>query len=204
MRTFFVLVSLFVTGCSPATFVMLTASKSSARVGDTVVITAATSKSDVVTFTASSGMVRPSSVTPTNGLATANLTVTMPGEVTVTATQGTATDSTTVTFTAGQTLRFQTSPGNTASQNLLRPIPVVVIEENGSVVTSSTASVTVAVTPGSCSAQLDATSLATVNAMQGAASFNGLKITTPVNGCTLTATSGSLPAAVSTAFNITP
>ncbi|MFT3713840.1 MAG: hypothetical protein QM817_39780 [Archangium sp.] len=203
MRTF-LSIGLFITGCSPATFVSVSASKSSARVGDTVVISAATPKSDVVTFTSSSGMLRPSSVTPTNGLATANLTVTMPGEVTVTATQGTTSDSTTVTFTAGPTLRFQTSPGNSASQNLLRPIPVVVIEEDGNVVTSSTASVTVAVTPGSCNAQLDATSLATVNAQMGAASFNGLKITTPVNGCSLTATSGSLPAAVSSTFNITP
>jgi hypothetical protein len=184
---------------------MVSATTSSARVGDSVTLTVTTSGTGAITLAANNGgTVTPASVMPVSGSATAQLTSAMAGEVTVTATQGNTTASTSVTFTSGPRLRFQTSPGTTASQNLLRPIPQVAIEENGSVVTSSTASVTVAVTPGSCNAQLDSTSLATVNAQQGVASFNGLKITTPVNGCTLTATSGSLPSAVSSSFNITP
>jgi len=57
-------------------------------------------------------------------------------------------------------------------------------------------------TPGSCGAALDASSLMTVNAVQGVASFYGLKSSTVASGCTLTATSGSMPSAVSAAFDI--
>ena len=139
------------------------------------------------------------------GVSTTRLTSTATGALTVTATvAGGQLATTSVTFTASGAphLRFRTSPSNTAAQNLLRPVPEVVVEDALGVVTSSTASVTVAITPGSCSATLDASSLMTVNADQGVASFYGLKSSTPATGCTLTATSGTLQAAVSTSFNI--
>lgn len=79
---------------------------------------------------------------------------------------------------------------------------MVVVEDGAGVVTSSSASVTVAITPGSCSAALDSSSLMTVSASQGVASFYGLKSSSPATGCTLTATSGSLSTAISTAFDI--
>ena len=122
----------------------------------------------------------------------------------VTASAGGASASTSVTFTAasGPRLRFRVSPSNTMAQNLLRPIPEVVVEDGSGVVTSSNDSVTVAITAGSCVAALDASSLMTVNAVQGVASFYGLKSSTVASGCTLTATSGSMPSAVSTAFDL--
>lgn len=141
------------------------------------------------------------------GVSTTKLTANTAGAFTVTATAaGGAPASTTVTFTASGAphLRFRTSPSNTAAQNLLRPVPEVVVEDALGIVTSSSASVTVAITAGSCSATLDASSLMTVSAAQGVASFYGLKSSTPATGCTLTATSGSLQAAVSMPFNITP
>ncbi len=174
--------------------------------------------SGVVDFTVTSGgqLSLARVMADSAGVAKTTVTATVAGPVTVSAIVLTPGDgksvhlldgSVTVYFTVspGPRLRFQTSPGNSGSQNLLRPIPMVVVEDgNGTANTTSTASVTVGVTTGSCSAQLDSTSLMTVNAVQGVASFNGLKITTPVTGCTLTARSGSLQPSVSTAFDIVP
>jgi hypothetical protein len=139
------------------------------------------------------------------GVSTTKLTASSAGALTVTASvAGASSASTTVTFSASGAphLRFQTSPSNTMTQNLLRPIPAVVVEDTLGTVTSSTASVTVAITPGSCSATLDASSLTTVSATAGVASFYGLKSSTAATGCTLTATSSGLQAAVSTSFDL--
>lgn len=201
------LFAVLLTGCSPATLT-LTADKvtASANGTDAVSITVTPpSKSEVDFSVTSGGVLSATKATPgADGSAKVTLTSSMPAEVTVTATQGMLHASIIVTFTASTRLRFMTSPGTSGSQNLLRPIPVVVVEDNGAIVTSSSASIAVAVTPGSCSAQLDATSLATATAQQGSASFPGLKITTPASGCTLTATSGALTPAVSGSFDITP
>lgn len=220
MRSLFTL-SCLVVACSPATQSLTMGVDKSAAVAngtDGVIVSATrtmadgTPVSDFVDFTVTSGGTLSTMRVKgdTAGVAKTTVTATAAGPVTVSANvpgMQSLTGSVTVTFTAASAprLRFQTSPSNTQSQNLLRPIPVVVVEDgNGMTNTTSTASVTVAVTPGSCSAQLDATSMMTVSAVQGVASFYGLKITTPVTGCTLTATSGSLQAAVSTAFDIVP
>lgn len=144
------------------------------------------------------------------GVSKTKLTAKVAGPITVTATvpaaanQPKVSGSTIVTFAAGggPRLRFQASPMDTVAQNLLRPMPVVVIEDSAGVVKSSSALVTVAVTSGSCSASLDPTSLAAVSAEQGVATFYGLKISLPATGCTLTATSGSLQPALSNSFSI--
>lgn len=203
-----VLASLFLLGCpsAPQT-IALTADRASALANgtDQVTITATTGSPDTVSFSADGGQLSAASVkTDDAGVATTKLSATTAGSVQVTASAGSATASTTVTFTAasGPHLRFRVSPSNTMAQNLLRPVPEVVVEDGSGLVTSSSASVTVAMTPGSCASALDASSLMTVNAVSGVASFYGLKSSTVASGCTLTATSGSMPSAVSGAFDI--
>ncbi len=190
--------------------ISVTADRSTATANgtDSVQLTATTSAASgtAVDFTVSAGgqLSAARANTDASGVAKTQLTSTTAGTVTVTATLGQVSDTATVTFAAasGPRLRFQTSPSNTIAQNLLRPIPSVVVEDNSGIVTSSTAPITVAITAGSCAAALDASSLMTVNAVQGVANFNGLKSSTQATGCTLTATSGTLQAAVSTAFDI--
>lgn len=163
---------------------------------------------DAVEFTTTGGTLSVTRATrDAQGVAKTELTSTVVGQVTVTATSTSgAVGKTNVSFTApstGPRLRFRTSPGTTQQMNLLRPIPEVAFEDaNGAVLTSSTAPVTVAITPGSCAGVLEATSLATVNAVQGVASFNGLKVDRVADACTLTATSPSTTSAVSAAFDV--
>lgn len=141
------------------------------------------------------------------GVATTTLTATIAGPVTVTATSTEGgSGSATVTFTVppvGPRLRFQTSPGNTVAQNLLRPVPVVVVESSSGVMDStSDAVVTVVVADGSCNVALDSSSLMTVTANQGSASFFGLKISVAAQSCRLSATSPGIEPATSLPFNI--
>lgn len=200
---------LLLAGCSAAPSLVLTASRASATANGTdAVVLTATGSTDFVDFTTDGGVLSATRVKGDSaGVATTQLTSTTTGEITVTASVAKGPSAaTTVTFsaaTAGPRLRFQTSPGNTVAQNLLRPVPVVVVEDaTGAVTTSSSASVTVAITTGSCAAALDASSLMTVSAVQGVASFYGLKSSTVASGCTLTATSSGLQSAVSTAFDV--
>jgi hypothetical protein len=170
---------------------------------DAVNVTASAPSGTKVSFTTTGGtLAQASVVADAKGAAVTQLSSSTPGTFTVSASAGTTTATVNVTFASARRLRFQTSPGNTVAQNLLRPVPEVWVEEGGGVVASSAASITVAVTPGSCNATLDATSLATVNAAQGKASFYGLKISAPATGCRLTATSGTLAPAVSTSFDV--
>lgn len=203
-----VLPCLFLLGCpsAPQTIGISAGRLSAIANGtDRVTITALTGSPDTVSFSADGGQLSATSVkTDDAGVAITSLSATTAGSVVVTASAGTASASTTVTFTAasGPQLRFRVSPSNTMAQNLLRPVPEVVVEDGAGLVTSSNASVTVAITAGSCAAALDASSLMTVSAVMGVASFYGLKSSTVASGCTLTATSGSMPAAVSAAFNL--
>ena len=202
-------------GCSGAPqAIVVKADRSSAVANgtDAVTLTATSTAADgtafpdVVEFTVSAGgqLSATSVKSDAAGVATTKLTATTPGTLTVTATAGPTSGQATVVFASstGPRLRFQTSPSNTAQQNLLRPIPAVVVEDASGVVTASSAAVTVVVTPGSCSASIDPSSLSTVNALRGVASFNGLKLDKAATGCTLTATSGTMPSAVSSAFDI--
>ncbi|MGV3623489.1 MAG: Ig-like domain-containing protein [Archangium sp.] len=99
-------------------------------------------------------------------------------------------------------LRFSQSPSTTQVSNLLRPIPTVVIEGANGEKTTSTASVTVSITSGSCAGRLGSTSLFTVAATDGEAAFNGLVADAAGAGCTLTAESTGLETATSSAFDI--
>ena len=206
MRSF-VFVALVSLSCTSAQTITVVADRSTAIANgtDQVTITATTGSPDTVDFTADGGVLSAAQVKTTDGgIATTKLSSSTTGTVTVTASAGNASATTSVTFTAasGPRLRFRVSPSNTVAQNLLRPVPEVVVEDGAGIVTSSSASVTVGITPGSCAATLDASSLMTVNAVSGVASFYGLKSSTVASGCTLTATSGSLSSAVSTAFDI--
>lgn len=158
-----------------------------------------------VTLTATNGAVvqDPQLSLDTNGTGVTQLTSATAGDVVVTAKTGAVQATTTVKFLSNLTLRFTSYPTTTATQNLLRPTPTVILEDNGTAVTSSSAQVSIAVTPGSCTASLDATSLTTATLNQGTASFPGLKITTPATGCTLTATTSGL-SAVSPPFDVVP
>ena len=173
---------------------------------DAVTVTATTSPAASVDFTVSTGgvLTQTQVKSDASGKATTKVSSSMAGTITITATVEKVSGTTSVTFTASSAprLRFQASPANTLAMNLLRPVPVVIVEDAAGIVTSSSAAVSVAITPGSCGAALDASSLLTVNASMGSASFYGLKSSTVASGCTLTATSGSLGSAVSGVFDI--
>ena len=183
---------------------------------DAITITATLTGSpsqEFVEFTASTGGVLSDARVKGNasGVSTTRLTSMAGGSIAVTATvprtaqQPEVSASTAVSFTvaAGPRLRFQTSPSNTRAMNLLRPSPVVVVEDSSGVLNlASSAMVTVAITAGSCAAALEPSSPRTVAADRGTATFYGLTSNTVASGCTLTATSGTLQAAVSTSFDI--
>lgn len=205
--------------CAPAAqSLIVTADRTAANANGSDVVTVSATRtsadgkpvSDFVDFTVSGGGQLSATHVQADamGVAKTTLSATTAGSVTVTAVvpgKTELTGSATITFNvvSGPRLSWQTSPSNTMSQNLLRPIPVVVVRDDNGVIMSSSASLTVAVTPGTCGgATLDSTSLMTVTAQNGTASFYGLKITTPATGCTLTATSSGLPAAVSSPFDI--
>jgi hypothetical protein len=207
--------------CAPAAqTLVVTADRTSANASGSDVVTVSATRtsadgkpvSEFVDFTVTGGGQLSATHVQADAMGVAKTTVTSSsaGSVTVTATVPGKTDLTgtaTITFNtvSGPRLAWQTSPSNTQTQNLLRPIPTVVVRDDNGVITSSTAPITVAVTPGTCGgASLDSTSLMTVSAQSGSASFYGLKITTPATGCTLTATSNGLPSAVSSSFDIIP
>jgi hypothetical protein len=195
-------------GCGAPQTVSVVADRATATADgvDAVTITATASPAQFVDFTVSAGgqLTETRVKSDASGKAITKLTSSSAGMMTVTASVSMASASTTVTFSASTAprLRFQTSPANTLAMNLLRPVPVVIVEDGAGIVTSSSAAITVAITPGSCAATLDASSLLTVNAAMGSASFYGLKSSIVATGCTLTATSGSLQAASSTVFDI--
>jgi adhesin/invasin len=204
--------------CAPAQTLIVTSDRTTANANGTDAVTVSATRttvdgkpvSDFVDFTvAGSGQLSATHVqADAMGVAKTTVTSSSAGSVTVTASvpgKADLTGSTSITFNtvSGPRLAWQVSPSNTQSQNLLRPIPQVVVRDDNGVVMSSSASITVAVTPGTCGgASLDSTSLMTVNAQNGTARFYGLKITTPGTGCTLTATSTGLASAVSGSFDI--
>ncbi len=149
-------------------------------------------------------------VTDAQGQAVTKLTSTSAGALVVTVATADAPNDVkpSFTFTQGSTgaatrLVFSTSPSTTPLGNLLRPIPtVVLVGSNGMTVTTATNQVTLRLTPGSCAATFDATSLFTVSARMGEASFGGLKPASAGTGCTLTAESTGFAPVVSTAFDI--
>ncbi|HLL52693.1 MAG TPA: hemagglutinin, partial [Myxococcaceae bacterium] len=99
-------------------------------------------------------------------------------------------------------LAFRVQPSTTEAGQAFAPTVALALEDAFGNLTSSTANVTVALgaNPGGGSLA----GVTTVAAVNGVASFPGLSIAKAGNGYTLTASSGALPGATSTAFDIFP
>jgi YD repeat-containing protein len=103
---------------------------------------------------------------------------------------------------AASTLAFTTQPGSaTAGSPIPGPPTVTVRDSSGNTVTSSTASITVAIGTNPSGGVLSGTT--NQNASSGVASFSNLSINLAGIGYTLTASSAGLTSATSAAFNIT-
>ena len=99
-------------------------------------------------------------------------------------------------------LVFGTQPSNTASNALISPVVTVMIEDAGNqLVTTSSASVTLAIGTNPAGGSLTGTT--TVSAVNGVATFSSLSINNAGVGYTLSAASSGLTGATSAAFSIT-
>jgi hypothetical protein len=106
------------------------------------------------------------------------------------------------TFGPASKLAFGVEPSDTFNSASISPSVTVAVEDSlGHVVTSSTASITVAIGTNPSSGTLSGT--VTRNAVSGIATFNDLAIDQNGAGYTLTASSSGLAGATSSAFNIT-
>jgi hypothetical protein len=126
---------------------------------------------------------------------------------TLVATDGVLTSATSSTFNitvgAAAKLAFTTQPGGGTGGTAWTTQPVVTIQDaGGNTVTTSTASVTLAIGTNPGGGALTCTANPKV-AVSGVATFAGCKIDKAANGYTLTATSGSLTSATSNTFNVT-
>jgi hypothetical protein len=109
--------------------------------------------------------------------------------------------SITVSPGAASKLVFTTQPGGGSAGSALTPQPVVKVQDaSGNTVTSSTASVSLSIGTNPGGGTLFGT--ASMAAVSGVATFSGLYLDKPGTGYTLTATSGALTAATSSAFTI--
>ncbi len=110
--------------------------------------------------------------------------------------------TTTVTIAPSQ-LAFTVQPTDVVAGAAITPAVQVSIEDaNGTVVTTATDAVTIAIANNAGGGTLSGT--ATVNAVGGVATFSDLSIDKTGTGYTLAASSGVLTGATSTAFNVTP
>lgn len=172
-----------------------------------------------VTFSAPAPAVLSTSSAETNAQGVAETTVTMntAGTVVVTATVDGADYTTSIAFKGASIgpvtptkLRFDNAPANVTGQNLLRdsgnaPLRVVLTDDAGNVATGSTATVSVALTNGACTATIDPSQVpyyTTATPSNGVAEFGYLRFTATGTGCTLTATSAGLTSAVSGSFDV--
>jgi len=146
-------------------------------------------------------------VTAAAGVATfAGCSINLDGSnYTLTATSGTLTAgvSTAITVSTGTAtkLAFSQQPTNTAASQPITPAVTVQVEDaGGNLVTTSTASITIAIGTNPSSGTLSGT--LTVAASGGVATFSNLSINKSGTGYTLKATSGTLTSATSSTFNI--
>ena len=110
----------------------------------------------------------------------------------------------TVVAGAASKLTFGVQPSNTAVNTVISPSVTVRVEDaSGNLVTASAASVTLAITLGTGTSGATLGGTTTVTAPGGLATFSTLAINKPGIGYTLTASSGALTVATSSAFNIT-
>jgi hypothetical protein len=108
-----------------------------------------------------------------------------------------------ITISPPTQLAFLVQPSNTATATAIAPAVQVAIQDaQGNTVTSANSPVTIAIANNPGDTTLGGTT--TVNAVNGVATYSDLNITSIANGYTLTATSGTLTAPTSAAFNITP
>lgn len=155
-------------------------------------------------------------VAAVSGVATfSNLVPTMSGSFTLSATDGSLAGATSNSFTvnaaAAKTLVFTTQPSGGANSTAFPVQPAVTIEDTyGNTVTSSSASITLAIgnNPGSFSTLSGCTN--PLAASSGVASFTGCEISDSLfgsladgDGYTLTAMSSGLTTATSAPFDIT-
>jgi hypothetical protein len=174
--------------------------------GGNVVTTDTSSVTVALTTAAGATLGGTQTVAAVNGVATFNnLTVDKVGTYTLTATDGTLTSAVSSAFniTAGAAakLAFAQQPTNTAAGASITPALTVQIQDASGNLTSSTASVTIAIGTNPSAGTLGGT--ATVSAVAGVATFSNLSIDKVGTGYTLGATSAGLTSATSTAFNIT-
>jgi adhesin/invasin len=158
-----------------------------------------------------------SAETNAQGIAETRVTTSEAGTVVVTATVDGADYTASIAFQGNSShqvtptkLRFDNQPANVTGQNLLRDannaaLRVVLVDDAGNVATTATASVSVALTGGSCSATIDPTQVpfyTTATPTNGVAEFGYIRFSATGTGCTLTATSAGLTAAVSGSFDV--
>ncbi|HEX8245887.1 MAG TPA: invasin domain 3-containing protein, partial [Longimicrobium sp.] len=148
-------------------------------------------------------------VAAVNGVATfADLSIDKTGTgYTLTASSGGVPGATSSAFditpAAASKLVFSVQPSTTTSGAPITPAVQVTIQDQfGNTVTGSTDNVTIAIGTNPSGGTLSGT--ATVAAVNGVATFSNLSIDKAGTGYTLSATSGSLTGATSSAFNITP
>ncbi len=150
---------------------------------------------------------QPAGVTNASGVATGTFASTIAGAHTVSATANSVSlnqqPSVTVNPTAPKSLSFSVEPSNVAAGASIAPsVQVQVLDSVGNVVTSSSASVALALLSNPGSATLGGT--LSQNAVSGVATFNNLTVNKVQTGYTLAATSSGISGAISNAFNVTP
>ena len=125
--------------------------------------------------------------------------------VTVTADTVELDDNPTITFSVGSAtqLSFGVQPTNTVSGASISPAIQVRVEDgDGNLITSSSASVTLALENDPTDGEATLSGTLTVGAASGIATFSNISIDIADIGYTLQATSGSLNSATSSAFDI--
>jgi hypothetical protein len=106
-----------------------------------------------------------------------------------------------VTIGAAVQLAFTQQPSTTLAGDVINPAPRVAVQDaGGNTITSSTATITLAIGTNPSSGHLSGT--LSVNAVSGVATFSNLSIDLTGTGYTLNATSTGLTAATSSAFNV--
>ena len=142
-------------------------------------------------------------VTGSNGQATSSVftanTTAGPCSVTAIAGSGSATFALANTAAAANRLAFGQQPSNTVAGVAISPPTVRILDQFGNL-TSSTASVTIAIGTNPSAGTLSGTK--TVDAVDGVAPFSELSIDRAGNGYTLRATSSGLTSTESKVFNI--
>ncbi|MDQ4121319.1 MAG: carboxypeptidase regulatory-like domain-containing protein [Acidobacteriota bacterium] len=142
------------------------------------------------------------SINPSTGVYTAGQTA---GTDTVRVTDvfGSTADATVNVFGVPSRLAFTVQPSNTtAGQTIFPSVRVAVQDANGNTVTNSTAAIAVSLLNSTNGGTLSGA--LTRNAVNGIATFNNLSIDRVSNFYSLRATSGSLNAATSNDFAVTP